>query len=188
MPHGVVNFVNFSLLVGDGVVELIKVVDVSGPGFVLFDSVVLAVLKVVIEILDRLVTGELSSQGLVVIFEGLHVGFVPFIDFNSGETVSVVNGVFRVVLLYDLWDVLGEDWSILEFFGLFGSCQMKGYDFVIQILLSSFVVLKVLVFREYKEICASVHSRQTCNILLSFNSLNSVIIANERYVLSCPSF
>ncbi len=55
---------------------------------------------------------------------------------------------------------------------------MKGYDFVVQVLLCFFIMFKISIFRKYEEISTSVHSRQAYDILLSFDPFKPVIIAD----------
>jgi hypothetical protein len=105
--------VYFGLFVSNCVIELIKVVNVPRPAFIVFNCILPAVLQVIIQVLNRLVSGELLSQSFVVNLESLHVSLVTIVYFNSTQTVSIIYRVFGVVLLYDLWNVFGEDRSIL---------------------------------------------------------------------------
>lgn len=94
MPHGVVDFVYLHFLVVDGVVQLSQIFNVSCSAFVLIDGILPAVLEVKVQILNRLVPCELSSQRVVVLLESLHVGFVPLVYLNSAQAIRIVDRVF----------------------------------------------------------------------------------------------
>jgi hypothetical protein len=57
---------------------------------------------------------------------------------------------------------------------------MKGYDFVVQVILCFFVIFKIPIFGKLEKVSASVHSRQSNNILLFFNGFEPAIITDER--------
>lgn len=44
VPHGIIDPVYFGLLVSNCIVELVEVVDISGPAFVVFNGILSAVL------------------------------------------------------------------------------------------------------------------------------------------------
>lgn len=106
MPHGIIDFVYLHFLVVDGAVQLSQIFNVPCSAFVLIDGILPAVLEVKIQILNRLVSCEFSSQRVVVLLESLHVGFVPLVYLDSGQTICIVDRVFGVVLLHDFRQIL----------------------------------------------------------------------------------
>jgi hypothetical protein len=65
---------------------------------------------------------------------------------------------------------------------------MKANNFFVQVFLCSLVVVKLLVLREQEKTCTTVHSRQACDVLLSFDGFESVFVVDQGYILDRTSF
>lgn len=65
---------------------------------------------------------------------------------------------------------------------------MQANYFFVQIFLCSLVVVKLLILREQEKTCAAVHSRQACDVLLSFDGFKPVFVVYQRYILDRASF
>ncbi len=69
VPHGIVDSVYFDLLISYCVIEFIEIIYIPSSAFIILYGIMSAVLKVVIKVLDGLVSVELSPQGIVVNLE-----------------------------------------------------------------------------------------------------------------------
>jgi hypothetical protein len=65
---------------------------------------------------------------------------------------------------------------------------MQANNFFVQVFLCSLIVVKLLVLREQEKTCAAVHSRQACDVLLSFDGFEPIFVVDQGYILDRASF